>query len=200
MSGRRAARRVLAAGLALAALAGCPLPQPTPGVGQVPGRTYTPPRIITGSVVPSETIVDYEPDPAKCPTSTTGGTDPGALFEVSATAAEEITTNTVVARWFVDYAPKDPLYSVCRQENVIPPPTDTAEVQRPLPTYTFRPADFETYPAVRVHVVEVVISTAFASTCLVGDQNHNPATGYETQLFRWIFNPVATGGFCTNPP
>ena len=204
MSGRRAAGRFLAAGLALVALAGCPLPQPTPGVGQVPGRTYTPPRILTGSVVPSETIVDYEPDPAKCPTSTTGGTDPGALFAVSATVADEITDNTVVARWFVDYAPNDPLFNRPVGQEVLPPPVDSTQVERKLTPYPFQPVFFE-IPSPHVHVVEVVIATAFAAEPIPPSPpnplpNRTPAPGYETQLFRWIFNPVATGGLCINPP
>jgi hypothetical protein len=178
----------LGGALALA-LAACPLPQPLPGAGKVDGGTLTPPRVLTSSVVPGTTLVRYDP---ACPG--------GAQFQLGATLVDENTEDTVVARWFVDYdSAGQPLYAVHR-EQTSPPPADPEQTARQLTPFSFRPGDFDG-PSPRVHVVEVVISTGFLPVTSEpapdgGLTNRLTLPGYETQLFRWVFDPAPGSDAC----
>jgi len=180
----------LAAALGAAALAaGCPLPQPLPGVGNPDaGLPITPPRVVTSTAVPAPPLTAYGP-PSACPG--------GAAFTISADVIDEITTEPVEVRWFVDYDAASQVYSTPFQVDTLPPPPDPTEYQRAPPPFTFRPSDFDV-PAERVHVVEMTVSNGFLPLYQPvppgGQPNREAAEGYEVQVFRWTFQPAVAGG------
>ena len=181
-------RRGLAIALAVAAvLMGCPLPQPVPGVSQIPdGGTITPPRIATDTTLPSATIIHYEALDGGCP-------DGGPNFMVSATVKDEKSNYPVEGRWFVDYDPSDqtrnfyiPTYSF-----ILPGQPDG--VVSSVTPFPFNPT-LPNWSTETTHVVELVIATAFSADADGGLPNRTPAPGNETQVFRWVFVPAPGSG------
>jgi hypothetical protein len=177
---------VLAGG---ALLGGCPIPQPLPGVGSIDGGLpITPPRVLTTSAVPGLALTRYGPL-AACP--------PGSQFQISATLIDENAEEPVEVRWFVDYDPNNQLRRTPLQVETIPPPTDATQYQRFPDPFPFIPWDFDGSDD-RVHVVELTVSNGFlpigAPVPPGSLPNRTAATGYEVQVFRWTFQPSATGG------
>ncbi len=169
---RPAGLHVLAA-LALAA-AGCPLPQPLTDVPSTAGRAATTPLIVTDTVRPAQTVVQV------------GRSCADPRFALDLQVEDVDTTEQIEVRWFVDYDP--PLHvAMERPPDVIPGPEDPSQVTRAVPTFVYQPD-----PAQPVHVVEVVVSNGFApnTTDAVPLPNRMPADGYQTQLFRWVFELV----------
>ncbi len=182
-------------GLLLAALAsgallgGCPIPQPLPGVGSIDGGLpITPPRVLTSSAEPGLAMTSYAPLDS-CP--------PGSTFQVSAELIDENSEEPVEVRWFVDYDPDDQLLRTPLQIETLPPPTDPQQYKRFPGAFAFSPWDFDR-PTERVHVVELTISNGFlpvGAAVPPGDlPNRTAAPGYEVQIFRWTFQPSASGG------
>lgn len=172
-----------------ALLGGCPIPQPLPGVGSPDGGLpITPPRVLTSSAEPGLAMTDYGPL-ASCPT--------GSLFEVSAVVIDENSEEPVEVRWFVDYDPDNQLLRTPLQIETLPPPADPQQYRRFPKAFPFSPWDFDR-PTERVHVVEMTISNGFlpvGAAVPAGDlPNRTAAAGYEVQIFRWTFQPSATGG------
>ena len=179
--GRSQPARIATAALVLVAsvLAGCPLPQPVPAIeGSV---TVTPPRILTQTVQPDDTVVRVGTSCAADQSVPFGGF-------IDAADLDEI----VEARWFVDYSAEAPGV----QQNDFPAAAPQGTVtQRPLADFRFFPARFS--PG--THVVEVVVSNGFYA---IGRDpagavapNRSPQPGFETQVFRWVVQH-ADGGRC----
>jgi hypothetical protein len=191
-------RAPVAALALLTLLAGCPLPQP---LASYPSGTVTPPRILMDSIVRPEGMIQV---PAAC-----AGTSPA--YDLSATLLDNDTTETVTARWFVDYDRQNSARCVpAVPEAVIPPPTEGAAdpTRRAVAPYRFVPYDHA--PAVgpvtgadaagAIHLVELVVSNRFDTTvdevtlCTEGTEVlpfRAPATEgsihFETQVYRWVF-------------
>ncbi len=192
--------RALLAGVALLTLlAGCPLPQPLPSY---PAGTVTPPRILMDALAQPQSTVRV---PAGCTTTAPG-------YDLGAQLVDNDTSETVTARWFVDYdrensarcAPAVP-------ENVITGPGDQSAdpTRRSVPAYHFAPYDHvsvlgdpDPTAAGVVHVVELVVSNRFDATdddvalCTPAVAAaiypfRVPATEgsvhFETQTYRWVF-------------
>ncbi len=173
--------RVLAA-LALLAAA-CPLPQPLTDVPKTPGNVTPPPRILTDSISPIDTVIPVTRD---CPG--------GASFVLRATIHDDTVLEQVDARWFVDYAP-DPLNARPYHVDALAPPDDPSQVDRPLPPLTLQLPVADT---ASLHVAELVVSNGFY---VLDDpaaplRNRSAQPGFETQVFRWVFSYVDTGGRC----
>jgi hypothetical protein len=174
------AARALGASVALlsAVLAGCPLPQPVPAFEGA--ATVTPPRILTETARPGETVVRV-------------GTDCGesAVIAFGAELDDPDLDDAVEARWFVDYSAGAP----APETTDFPPAApDGSTTRRVL-------ADFAYEIARRAgsspRVVEVVVSNGFFPTGTPGlpQPNRTPQPGFETQVFRWVvvYEP---GGRC----
>ncbi len=177
---------VLAAGVVLGA---CPIPQPLPGVGSIDGGLpITPPRVLTTSAVPQLAMTDYGPLSA-CPA--------GSTFNVAANLVDENSEEPVEVRWFVDYDPDNQALRTPLQIQTLPPPADPKQYMRYPNPFAFTPWDFDR-PTERVHVVELTVSNGFlpvGAPVPAGDlPNRTAAPGYEVQVFRWTFQPTATGG------
>jgi hypothetical protein len=198
--------RALVAALALLTLlAGCPLPQP---LASYPSGTVTPPRILMDSIVHPEGVIQV---PAACT-----GTSPS--YDLSATLLDNDTTETVTARWFVDYDRQNSARCVpAVPEAVIPPPTEGAAdpTRRAVSAYHFVPYDHASAigpvtgadAAGAVHLVELVVSNRFDTSadlvtlCTEATDTYpfrTPATEgsfqFETQVYRWVFVNVAASG------
>jgi transcriptional regulator with GAF, ATPase, and Fis domain len=172
---KREALAALAA--AAVALAACPLPQPVASVRRENGgATTTPPRVDTSSVVPGETLVRVS---TACP-------DP-PTFHVRANVIDDDTTELVSVRWFVDYAP-DALGSRPMFSEEVPGSEDGREPQGPTPPPLTLGAPFDT-AAGTAHVLELVVSNGFYALYTDGLPlpNRTPQPGFETQVFRWVF-------------
>lgn len=188
-AGARVLSSIAVCGGCAALLVACPLPQPLPGVGQVDGGV-TPPRFLTDTALPSGTVITYDP---ACP--------PGSSFLVGADVKDENPEEAVEARWFVDYDPGPPGYlptNTPQWTKVSPPPADQTQTVRSFEPYPF-PTAFATPPppAAQVHVVEMVVSNGFRQLGEVPPAplpNRAAASGFETQVYRWIFAPAAGGG------
>jgi len=192
-------RALVAAAALLLVLAGCPLPQPLPNY---PAGTVTPPRILMDPLAQPQSAIRV---PAGCT-----GTAPS--YDLDAQLVDNNTSETVTARWFVDYdrtnsarcAPATP-------EDVITGPGDQAKdpTRRSVPPYRFAPYDHDPVlggsdpgaPGV-VHVVELVVSNRFeAAVDEVSLCTPDVAAGiypfrmpaseggvhFETQTYRWVF-------------
>ncbi|MGC3998923.1 MAG: hypothetical protein QM767_16320 [Anaeromyxobacter sp.] len=188
------------AGLALL-LAGCPIPQPLPDYG---GGTTTPPRIVADGATPNDTFVRIA---AGC-----SGAKPSVTL--AASLVDPNTVETVTARWFVDYDPESSSRRVPLQQTEVPPPDSgaTDPLNRTITPFAFVPYDYP--PAVLpaaswdasgvIHVVELVVSNAFDAS---GDPPgsaaalpyRSPATGFETQVYRWTVVLVPESGDVTCP-
>jgi hypothetical protein len=185
------ARRLLLALSAAAAagglLAACPIPQPLPGVGNTDAGV-TPPRILVDGVHPGAALIAYDDAPGAC--------DGGPLFEVRATVLDQNPDDVVEGRWFIDYSESIPW--VNSQGSF----TFTVV----LPGQTTQDASFPFAPktngnqALSFHLVELVVSNGFAAVTPDGGlPNRSPRPGYETALYRWVFQPVpgsAADGGC----
>ncbi len=182
-------RVAIAFPVAAAVLLGCPFAQPVPGVSQESDKgTITPPRIHADAVNPAGTVVPYD-------TACVGG----ALFSVQAEIIDDNTLDIVTARWFVDYDPTiQPRWSRL-QEEISLPPAEATQTLRTIAPFDFRPGQFPNVYGSALHVVELVVSNNFADVAPEGGlpplPNRTPAQGYETQVFRWVFQPT-TGGRC----
>ncbi len=182
----------------LALTAGCPLPQPLP---EYPKGTVTPPRILMDGMEHGDTVLRV---PAGCGT--------GPAYDLSASLVDNITSEAVSARWFVDYDRYNSARCVlATTESVLVGPGDGAAdpTHREVPPYPFAPNDHPAYlgaggspsSAGVVHVVELVVSNRFDNTadsnalCVPGDTGplpfRTPARDgdvqFETQTFRWVF-------------
>ena len=200
-------RRFLAALSAVAALAGCPIPQP---LSEYPAGTVTPPRILTGT--PTRDAEGIIPVPANCP-------GPAPQYDLGARVFYQQPTHGIRARWFVDYR-KDlqPRYTPLGDFDV-PRDPDPNVLERTVPPFTFRPYEFA--PAAElgipsgappyaspglVHVVELVVSNGFDPDA-TAEPNRTPAlvpggsTRFEIQTYRWVFvtAPVTPGCVAGEP-
>lgn len=195
--------RALVAGAALLVLlAGCPLPQPLP---DYPAGTVTPPRIVMDPLVQPQSATRV---PAGCT-----GTAP--IYALEAQLVDNNTSETVTARWFVDYDRQNSAHCApVVPEEVITGPGDQAQdpTLRSVAPYYFAPYDHDavlggtdrTGPGV-VHVIELVVSNQFdaaaddVSLCSSGATGdvypfRAPASEngvhFETQIYRWVFVTV----------
>ncbi len=182
--------RLAAALAALGGLAGCPIPQPVAEVVRVDGgsATVTPPRIVTESATPSATALLVR---RGCPG--------GAAVTLGATIRDDNTIEQVEARWFVDYDQERVGGAQPYHVDVVPPPADVNQTDRPLPPLALPLPASDPAPG---HVVDVVISNGFYAlddpTAPVRNKSAQP--GYETQLYRWAIEYVdAPAGACTYP-
>jgi hypothetical protein len=183
------ARRLLlalsTAAVAGGMLAGCPIPQPLPGVGNIDGGV-TPPRILADGVHPGATFIPYDDAPGSC--------DGGARFVLQATVVDQTPDDQVEGRWFIDYstsgAPRYAYYAPFSFTVELPDVTSTSA------SFPFAPAA-EGWPGLPAHVVELVVSNGFDNANLDGGlPNRAPRPGYETTLYRWVFQPVPGSAAC----
>jgi hypothetical protein len=170
---------------ALAASAACPLPQPLPGVTRIDGGTITPPRIAVASAQPSGTIVYY--DETDC--GLTGR--PG--FALGASVVDQNTDEVVDVRWFVDYDKATFTMNPWGEEQ-IPAPADPEQFIRTVTAQRFNPvSNAWSAPNPPPHVVELVVTNGgFTNDPL---PSRSPVSGYEVEIFRWVFQP-RTGAGC----
>jgi hypothetical protein len=184
------ARRLLlalsTAAVAGGMLAGCPIPQPLPGVGNIDAGV-TPPRILFDGVRPNATFIPYDDAPGAC--------DGGPRFEVRATVVDPNPDDVVEGRWFADYDP-DPIHLLSN-------PRETFTFVPVLPDQTSHDAVFQFAPtdpalsAYSVQLLELVVSNGFESTTPDGGlPNRTPRPGYETQVYRWVFQPLPGSAAC----
>jgi hypothetical protein len=180
---------LLAAAAIGAALAACPLPQPVPEIARVDGGSIAPPRIVGDSAQPPETLVAVRKD---CPAP--------ARFNLSAVVDDSDTTEQVEVRWFLDYdAIRQVNLGIIRTDELAPPPTPVTTTLRTVPAFSYFPKPFD--PAgPQVHVVEMVVSNGFAPEGDLGIPlpNRTPLPGFETQVFRWVFE-YDDDGRCSFP-
>jgi hypothetical protein len=175
----RAVSALALCGSLVATLAGCPLPQPVPEIeGNI---SITPPRILTDSVRPTDSVVLVGTSCA-----------PEAFVPFGGTIDDPDLDEAVEARWFVDYAADAP--GVHQNDFPIAPP-DGTDTRRALSDFRFFPARFAPVP----HVIELVVSNGFFPIGLdpagSPQPNRTPQTGFETQVFRWLVFYEA-GGRC----
>ena len=174
---REAALAALA--VAAVALVACPLPQPVASVRRENGgTTTTPPRVDPSTAVPSEALVRVS---TACPEPPT--------FHVHATLVDDDTTEVVSVRWFVDYARDDARSSLPMFSEEVPGSEDETQTTRALtPLALTLGAPFDT-AAGTAHVLELVVSNGFYALYTDGLPlpNRTPQPGFETQVFRWIF-------------
>ncbi len=187
--------RSLAAVAVAAALVGCPIPQPLP---DYPAGTVTPPRILTGTpTLDAQSII---PVPAGC-TANAPQTELGARIFYQ-------DSNTVSARWFVDYRPDvASRYAVQNASNQeVPADPNPLVLERTVPPFTFYPYQYpppaeiaagsDATAAGVVHVVELVVSNGFDPDPTVAEPNRTPAivpaggARFEIQTYRWVFVSV----------
>lgn len=174
---RRVSLALAASALAAALLAGCPLPQPLAEVARVDGGVISPPRIVTESAVPSDTIVFVSQ----------GCT--AAVFSLGAEVEDVNTLEAVEARWFVDYQPAVPQIPLSQP---VPAADDPANPIRAVEAYPFDAIAWGS--GVPLHVVELVVSNAFKPiTPTDARQNHSAQDGFETAIYRWVFQYVGAG-------
>jgi len=195
-SRRRAVAPALAALALPLLLAGCPLPQALPefpSTGKI-----TPPRLVSDQATPADTVLEVDPACA---------TPPG--YVLSTTLVDENPLEPVDYRWFVDWRPTG-LNARDQFRDTIPGPTDGITTVRTVPAWTFQPYDFDPgqTPAEQaafrtgggLHVVELVVSNGFEEDPGPPARPYrSPKAGFETQVFRWIFHYVPSGG-CGFPP
>jgi hypothetical protein len=184
------------------ALAGCPLPQTLP---EYPTTTpYPSPRIIAELAHPYLSLVRVGP-------SCAGG---HAAFTLSATVGWENVTDPVDVRWFVDYDPNSTALKIpVSNERLVGTGDVAIGSLRPVKAWVFdpyasdlpggSPADQQAFrDAGGLHVVELVVSNNFAPEPASPYPNRTPASSprqFETQVYRWVFQYVPTGGSCSYP-
>jgi hypothetical protein len=149
-------------------------------VARIDGGTVAPPRIVAESAVPPDAVVLVSRSCAS------------AVFSLGAEIEDVNTTEAVEARWFVDY--RSDVVQIPLAEQV-PADQDPTNPIRVLPPYEFDALGAGT--TVPLHVVEVVVSNNFQPISTTSaQQNRSAQTGYETALYRWVFEYVDTGGRC----
>lgn len=172
---------------ALPLLAGCPIAQP---LVEISKTRVPPPRIINdATLTPAGTFTPYDPT---CPTAQS--------FPVAAVLGDDNTEDVDDYRWFADYRPDLQSRYLPLDQGTLGPPAAPPLDRRPVPAFTFRPADFDAgTPA--THVLELVVSNGFVP----GDQTAQEALAlpyrtpdplHEVQAFRWVFVPVPGSGGC----
>lgn len=192
--------RTLAAAAAAAALVGCPIPQPLP---DYPAGTITPPRIVSGT--PTLDAQSILPVPAGC-TGAAPQIDLGAQIFYQ-------DSNTVAARWFVDYsAAVASRYAIQNANQEVPADPNPLVLERTVPPFSFRPYGYPPPPEISagadptapgvVHVVELVVSNGFDADPQAPEPNRTPAVvpgggRFEIQTYRWVFVNVAPPTGCT---
>ena len=163
--------------LALMGLVACPIPQEVP-VFVVADAGISPPRIVTELAKPSQTII-YVKD--NCP--------PGSTFNLSAVIRHEGKPagldEQIEARWLVDYSEQRPAIN---GQQTIRAAEEKLVAGYPLEPFSFKPL---VLTSSSVHVVELVVSNGFqesdGGTAL---PFRSAAPGFETQVFRWVFQIV----------
>jgi hypothetical protein len=184
---------LLALGLVLA---GCPLPQALP---EYSAGTVTPPRIVVDDqLAPRNDAFDGAVTfiPAGCTS---------LMRSLSAQIVDNNTVESVEARWFVNYDYRDASHSRIWKSSVIGPNGDTTNLTRAVQAFTFDlydpPPPYGAPsllgPPYRdagvLRVVELVVSNGFdpsATPDVVGNVpavNRAPRSGFETQVYRWVF-------------
>jgi hypothetical protein len=194
-------RTPLTAAAALLFVSACPLPQPLPDYQT---GTTTPPRIVMDGLIGRQTIVRV---PAGCPTEPVYTLKDAAEGAAGVFLHDPNTAEQVVARWFVDYDADDLLHQVPQHSDQVPPPDSGAAdpTRRSVPAFEYHAygypdpiADAAPSAAGVLHVVELVVSAGFADP---GDPpNRAPASGFETQTFRWVFMTVPQSATAICPP
>jgi hypothetical protein len=162
-------------GGALMVWAGCPLPQPLPDVARIDGGAIAPPRVIVETAQPPDPVVFVRPDCA-----------PGAAFTLTALLEDTNTSEQVIARWYTDYRADVLQFPL---EQPVPAADDPTNPERQVQPFVFvlPPSD----PAVPVHVVELIVSNGFFPLSSDNVQNRLAQAGFETSLYRWVFQYVA---------
>ncbi|GEJ57471.1 hypothetical protein [Anaeromyxobacter diazotrophicus] len=174
---RRAGLALAVSAVAAALLAGCPLPQPLAEVARVDGGVISPPRIVAESAVPAETIIFVSQGCS------------AAVFSLGAEVEDVNTLEAVEARWFVDYQATLPQIPLSQP---VPAGDDPANPIRAVVPYPFDAVAWNN--GVPLHVVELVVSNAFkAITPTDARQNHSAQDGFETAVYRWVFQYVPAG-------
>lgn len=216
------------AALALALpLAGCPLPQALP---EYSAGGVTPPRILVDEIAkatldPLGALTTGAPFngnpgngnaivfvPAFCTT-----TPP--VYYLWARVVDTNNTESIAARWFVNYDPQSDANRVPLRLDTITANADTTNLYREIPPRTggvrqffeFRPYHFGPAPGAPavspvaspagnwwpqdsiLRVVELVVSQGFDASPVKPDSvlpNRAPAANFETQVYRWVFLTV----------
>jgi hypothetical protein len=187
-------RLLLAAAVAAVAQGGCFLPQPLP---ETPPGTVTPPRILADEVTVNGANASGAPTlsvPAGC-------TGPAPTYTFGVRVLDNDNLDVVEARWFVDYQPLQTASNPVAQ-SFVPGNEDPAVLKRDVPPFTFLPYDLERPPvAGRTHVVELVVSNNFATPPETAPLPwRSPTDGFETQVYRWVFELVAGTDGCPAAP
>jgi hypothetical protein len=192
-------RRAPGAIAAALLLAGCPIPQPLP---DYPPGAITPPRILTDEIASNESAVQFVP--AGCTTE--------PVYPLAARILDTIASETIVARWFVNYDARFLANYTAWQTSEVPPDPDPSVLTRQLPPFPFQPYQHPPppgspsspgplYPEPGVmRVVELVVSNGFdpnAVTTAYPRPNRTPLPGFETQVYRWVFLSVVPDAGCT---
>ena len=169
-----ARRHLLLLGGAMLALAACPLPQPLPDVARVDGGAVAPPRVIVETVLPADPVVFVKRDCV-----------PGSAFILSAQLEDTNTSEQVVARWFTDYRADVLQFPLEQPVPAADDPTNPVRQAQPF-VFILPAAD----PALPLHMVELVVSNGFLPLGSDNVQNRLAQAGFETSLYRWIFQYV----------
>jgi hypothetical protein len=185
-------------------LAGCPLPQPLP---DYPSGSITPPRILSDPLFVGSSAVLFVP--AGCAT-----TQPS--YDLNVNVQDSNTIESIAARWFVNYDASVPFTRTAQQESAIQPNPDTTKLVRVVPTFTFAPYQYppvvgsgasmalpNSDPGV-LRIVELVVSNGFdarANQAELSLPNRTAQSGFETQVYRWVFLtvPESTAVPCPTP-
>lgn len=209
-------------------LAGCPLPQPLPDYTT---GTITPPRILVDEIAratldPSGALTSGAPDagnpgngnpiifvPSNCTTT-------APVYDLWARVVDTNNTESIQARWFVNYDPLSSSNQMWLHQDTIPANADTNDLVREIPPpvgavrqfFEFRPYDFGPAPGAPavtpvpspsgpnwwpqagiLRVVELVVSNGFDASIVTTKTplpNRGPKPGFETQVYRWVFLTV----------
>jgi hypothetical protein len=214
------------------ALAGCPLPQPLP---EYSAGTVTPPRILVDEIARATLKVDGglsdgvpgsgNPGdgnaivfvPANCPSTS-------PVYYLWARVVDTNNTESIDARWFVNYDPGTVPDSTWIRQYTIAANVDTNNLVREIPPraggvrqfFEFRPYEYgaalgapqvvavdrppsappgnKWYPQEGVlRVVELVVSNGFDASPVTASSvlpNRAARSGFETQVYRWVFLTV----------
>jgi len=176
----RRALLLAAAALPLAlALTACPIPQPLAEVARsTDGGTVSTPIILTDTAVPPDTVVPVRTD---C--------SPAAQFTLSATVEDLDTSESVEARWFMDYGTGHGL--LLEDEESVPASEDPSDPRRLVTPVQFTPYAYGVPPAIGLHVVELVVSNGFlALSDPTPPLQRAAAPPFVTQAYRWVFQYV----------
>jgi hypothetical protein len=169
-------------------LAACPIPQPLAEVARsADGGSVSTPIILPDTAQPADTVVLVKPD---CPGA-------GAQFTLSATVEDLDTTESVEARWFVDWQADSP---GLLEDDTVPASSDSSDPSRLLVPVPFSPYTYGKPPDNAMHVVEVVISNSFRPTSDTTQPFQRAAfPPFVTQSYRWVFqyvDPTDARGRC----